>query len=68
MKSINIGGAPLLRRSDSFRSQQGHTVQYSCVVVGRHLRRKVLEFAVSHGLHKAEALSRLFSPSSHVRS
>jgi hypothetical protein len=36
-------------------SNKGHVsvnVQYSCVVVGCHLRRKVFEFAVSHEPHK----------------
>jgi hypothetical protein len=31
--------------------------QYSCVFVGCHLRRKVVEFAVSHEPHKPEARS-----------
>jgi hypothetical protein len=40
--------------SPKARSNKGHAcpdVQYSCVVVGCHLRRKVFEFAVSHDPH-----------------
>lgn len=42
-------------------SNEGHAslnVQYPCVVVGCHLRRKAFEFAVSHEPHKQRASSR----------
>jgi hypothetical protein len=38
-------------------SNKGHdtvNLQYSCGPVGCHLRRKVVEFAVSHETHKAK--------------
>jgi hypothetical protein len=45
---------PALWQGRLFGSDQGHIkggVQYSCGLVGCHLRRKVVEFAVSHETH-----------------
>src|SRR5260370_28685615 len=49
-------------------SNKGHAsfnVQYSCVFVGCHLRRKVFEFAVSHETHKAKVGRVHSTPTAH---
>jgi hypothetical protein len=45
----------VMDKSGNGGSNKGHAsldLQSSCVLAGCHLRRKVFEFAVSHGTHK----------------
>lgn len=48
LQLIRLGG----QRAGSNKGHTSLNVQYSWVVVGCHLRRKVFEFAISHDPHK----------------
>jgi hypothetical protein len=57
---LGTHGAVGLKKVGSNKGHDSLNVQYSCVFVGCHLRRKVVEFAVSHETHKPK-VSRLHS-------
>jgi hypothetical protein len=48
---LGTHGAVGLKKVGSNKGHDSLNVQYSCVFVGCHLRRKVVEFAVSHETH-----------------
>jgi hypothetical protein len=58
LKVSSAGHSELVTSSGSNKGHDTVNLQYSCGPVGCHLRRKVVEFAVSHETHNSDFLLR----------